>query len=298
MPRIIANYPMSEYRRGVYKAGAFHFAPFEDHGPHDRLVPHRHDFFEIIWLREGRGRVVCDLRHYEFGPHTLLIFSPGQVHSWEFDEPGRGRIASFTPEFLAVSKEYPEMLAKMPFLYAESLDPILTLTPEEGARIGTLLEHFDAFVRDEAPGRDDMVRGFLVILLSLARQCFARRATPPTSAQRGEGELLVQRFRLALEERMPGVVEVGEIADFIRVSRSQLNESLRRCTGRSASEIIHDRVLLEAKRLLLHSSLTVAEIAYQLKFQDPSYFGRFFRKYTAQTPGAYRDSAQRDALVA
>lgn len=298
MSRIIADYPMTEYRRGIHKSGAFHLVKFEDEGAQNRLVPHRHDFFEFIWLRKGHGRVCCDLRHYDFGPRTLMIVSPGQVHAWNFTAETSGRIAGFTPDFIAVSNQHPELLAKMPFLYPENLDPILQLSEAEADRLESMMEHFHAFAAVDAPGRDDIARGFFMILLSLARQCFDRRPDTVSAPRVSDGERLVQRFRLALEEAMPGVIEVAEIADRIRVSRSQLNESLRRCTGRSASEIIHDRVMLEAKRMLLHSTLTVAEIAYALKFQDPSYFGRFFRKYAQQSPGSYRERMQREALVA
>jgi AraC-like DNA-binding protein len=301
MGRIIAHYPMSQYRIGIFKPGAFHLVPFdsEDRGPHDRFVPHRHDFFEVIYIQSGRGRITWDLHHHDFGPGALIVISPGQVHAWSFETPTFGRIASFTPEFLALGPDYPGMLSKMPFLYPEHLVPLLALETTEAQRVETLLHQFEDLTRDEAPGRDDMARACLTILLSLIRQGFARRqpavfALPVAT----ENDQLVQRFRLALEAHMPGVVEVGAIARELRVSRSQLNESLRRGTGRSASEIIHHRVLLEAKRVLLHSTLTVAEIAYLLKFQDPSYFGRFFRKYTGQTPGAYRKTMQREALVA
>ena len=301
MARVIAHYPMSEYRSGIFKPGAFHLVPFDSEVPglHDRRVPHRHDFFEIVWLRSGRGRLICDLQHHTFGPGSLVLISPGQVHSWSFDAPTVGQIASFTPEFLALGPDCPVLLSKMPFLYSDHPSPLLSCDGEESRRIESVLAQFEDLTRDEGVGRDDMARAYLIVLLSLVRQSFARRAhmgSEPKPA--AETDLLVQRFRLALEQHMPGVVEVGVLARQLRVSRSQLNEALRRGTGRSASEIIHHRVLLEAKRVLLHSTLTIAEIAYRLKFQDPSYFGRFFRKYSGMTPGAYREAMQRESLVA
>jgi AraC family transcriptional activator of pobA len=300
MARIVAFYPMSEYSVGIFKQGAFHLVPFDSHvrGPHDRHIPHRHDFFEIVWIRSGGGRLTCDLQQHAFGPGTFIVLSPGQVHSWTFDIHTVGRIASFTAEFLALSPECPALLSKMPFLYSDP-GSLLALDAEESRRVENVFAQFEELTRVEAAGRDDVARAYLIVLLSLIRQGFARRTpTPASRPSSAEGDLLVQRFRLALEQHMPGVVEVGVIARQLRVSRSQLNEALRRGTGRSASEIIHERVLLEAKRVLLHSSLTVAEIAYRLKFQDPSYFGRFFRKYSGRTPGAYREAVLRDALVA
>lgn len=299
MLRSVADYPMASYHQGIHQPGKYHLmtlAESEREG-HDRHVPHRHDFFEIVWIQRGHGHVSCDLNGFEYRTNTLLIVSPGQFHAWRRESDTEGYIAGFSPDFLAVNSEHPGLLAKMPFLYPENLDPILYLDRQEAERVDQLFEQYHDLARHAAPGRDDVARGFLLILLSYMRQLFARRSEIPDTPSRGESELLVQRFRLALEEHIPEVVEVGEFAELLNVSRTHLNNGLRRCTGRSASELIHERMLLEAKRRLLHSNLTIAEIAYELRFQDPSYFGRFFRKYTGVTPGVYRESMQQELLA-
>lgn len=299
MLRSVADYPMNSYRQGLHQPGKYHLMTLaeSDREGHDRHVPHRHDFFELVWIRRGHGRVSCDLRGFEYRTNTLLIVSPGQVHAWRRESETEGFIAGFAPEFLAVNSEHPGLLAKMPFLYPENLEPILYLDRQEGQRVDQLFAQFNDLARAEAPGRDDVSRGFLLVLLSYMRQLFARRANETDTPSRSESELLVQRFRLALEEHIPQVVEVGEFAELLSVSRTHLNNGLRRFTGRSASELIHERMLLEAKRRLLHSTLTIAEIAYELRFQDPSYFGRFFRKFTGVTPGAYREAMQQELLA-
>jgi len=298
MPKSVADYPMEGYHQGIHKPGKFHLMTLADsvREGHDRHVAHRHDFFELVWLQEGHGNVRCDLQDYACSPNTLLIFSPGQVHAWRFEVEPIGVIIGFSPEFIAINNEHPGLLAKMPFLYPQFVDPILQLSESEATQIDRLIEQFGQLDRRAAPGQDDMVRGFLLILLSYMRQLFAEHhAASPRSP--GENELLVQRFRVALEEHVPQLVEVGEFANLLNVSRTHLNNCLRRNIGRSASDLIHERMLLEAKRRLLHSTRTVAEIAYELHFQDPSYFGRFFRKYTGVTPGDYREAAQHEAIA-
>lgn len=296
-PPGVALYPMSAYTRGIRKPGQFHVIRFEE-GQSERLnrfVPHRHDFFEIIWLRSGRGHVRSDLRSFPITPRTLFITSPGQIHAWELEGDARGEIASFSEEFFAVTSDQPGLLAKMPFLYAGPLDPILHLDAREGRRIDRVFSQLHGEAAEPAPGRDDLVRAYLTILLTLARQAFDRRNPEATAAP--TADLLSRRFRLALEEHFPRLVEVGDFAELLRVSRTHLNYHLQRETGRSASAIIHERIVLEAKRLLAHTSLPVAQIAYRLGFQDPSYFGRFFRRSTGQTPGEFRDRAQTDLIA-
>jgi AraC-like DNA-binding protein len=299
LPASIALYPMSAYTRGIRKPGQFHFIRCGD-DQQDRLdrlipVPHRHDFFEIIWVRQGTGVVRSDLRTYPVQPRTLFFTSPGQVHGWELAPPAKGEIAGFSEEFFAVNSEQPGLLAKMPFLYNGTADPILYLDTAEGRRIDQAFAQIHEDATPDGVGRDDFVRAHLTILLTLGRQWVERRApgatTPPSA------DLLTRRFRLALEEHFPRLLEVGDYADLLRVSRTHLNAHLQAETGRTASEIIHERVVLEAKRLLARTSLTASEIAFRLGFHDPSYFGRFFRRCTGQTPGEFRDHARTDLLA-
>lgn len=283
-------YTMASYSGGIRKPGHFQLLTYEE-GQSDRVhyfVPHRHDFFEIIWLPDSQGSVQIDLRTYPVVPRTLFVTAPGQVHSWQFTTAPKGEIISFTQDFFLTSSDHPGLLGRMPFFFSGQADPILHLDEEEGRQIGHLFTQLREAAENPLPGRDDIVRAYLTVLLIQARRSYLQRH--PTEPPK-EDDTLSQRFRLALEERFPHLLEVGDYAELLQVSRSRLNDDLRRHTGHSASEIIHERILLEAKRLLVHSSFNISEIAYQLRFQDPSYFGRFFRKATGQSPGAYREQA-------
>lgn len=288
---------MSAYTRGLRKPGLFHVIRFEDaHSDRlNRFVPHRHDFFEIIWLRTGNGQVRSDLQKYSVSSGTLFITSPGQVHAWELKGNSAGEIASFTEEFFAVSSDPPGLLGKLPFLYGGPVPPVLHLTPSEARRVDRLFRQLHAEAAAPLVGRDDLVRAYLTILLTLTRQFLDARG--PVTTPAATTDLLSRRFRLLLEENFPQLLDVGDFAKLLHVSRTHLNDHLRRETGRSAGELIQDRMLLEAKRLLTHTSLPVAQIADKLGFQDPSYFGRFFRRSAGQTPGEFRDRAQTDLLA-
>ena len=295
----VTLYPMSLYTRGIRKPGHYHVIHFgRTTNKLDRLMPepHRHDFFEIIWVRHGAGEVWSDFRTYPVRPCTLFFSAPGQVHAWKLAGPARGHIASFREEFLGVTGEDPALLGKMPFFYGEAQAPLLHLDPRETRRVDQVFRQIATEASDPVPGRDDLVRAYLIILLTHARQAFGRRAAGATAAL-PPVDLLSRRFRLALEERYASLREVEDYAQLLGVSRTHLNDHLQRNLGRTASELIQERVVLEAKRLLLHSAMTVAQIAYRLRFQDPSHFGRFFRRIAGCTPGEFRQRAQADALA-
>jgi AraC-like DNA-binding protein len=298
-PPAVPLYAMAGYTNGLRKPGHFHLLRFEEgqSGRIDRFVPHCHDFFEMIWLPAGRGQVRSDLQSFPLEPRTVFFAAPGQVHAWQFTAPPEGEIVSFTHDFFMVNSENPGFFGRLPFLRAGATEPILRLDAAEGARMDALFRELRLAAADPAPGRDDMVRAYLTIMLTLVRRVWLRGQAAQAKPEPREGDTLACRFRLALEENFPRMLAVRDYAELLHVSRSHLNEELRRQSGQSASEIIRERVLLESKRLLVHSSLTISEIAYRLHFRDPSYFGRFFRKCSGRTPGMYREGAQHDLLA-
>jgi AraC-like DNA-binding protein len=288
----IADLPFAGYNQGHRSPGAFHVFRYEESlDPRQvRSNPHRHDFFQILWLDEGRGTLRCDLAAHAFSGPTLAFFAPGRLHAWDHEIEPRGILFGFPQSFFNADADYPGLIGRLPFLQ-EAERPLLSFSGKEAE---DMARHFSQLLVEaarELPGRDDIVRAFITIILSKIRQHLhvhtqeTRRAEPAAAT-------LPQRFRIALDQKFPKLLKVSDYAKLLQVSRSHLNEELRRHTGRSASDHIHDRLLLEARRLLVYSPMTVAQIAYELQFQDPSYFGRFFRLRTGISPGTFRQQEQ------
>lgn len=298
----MANYVFRDYGSNNRH---FHVYPYDKSADPRNLrhVPHRHDFYQIIWLREGCGELECDLRRERFRSESLFFFAPGRMHSWRHEIPTRGVMVGVTPEFFNADTNHPGLLGRMSFLHDMTM-PILPLEGAAAREMDEIFEHLlDEANRPEI-GVEDIVRALMTIILSKSRQHLKRLREsgvvgPPAAPTTGRAESvypLSQRFRVALEQNFPKLLKVSDYAALLHVSRSHLNEDLRQHTGRTASDHIHDRLLLEAKRLLVYSSFTVSEIAYQLQFQDPSYFGRFFRQRTGESPGTFRAREQAKLL--
>ncbi|HEY9247485.1 MAG TPA: AraC family transcriptional regulator, partial [Rariglobus sp.] len=274
----IVQYGLSTYTDSSYqRPGNYSVFPYkaEGDGIHDRHVPHRHDFYQLIWLTEGSGHLQCDLKQWRFETGTLFFAAPGRLHCWHPETPARGVALGFTDEFLCAESDRPSVLGRFAYLH-ESDSPLLTLSGAEQAEMTAL---FNCLLKEAAqnePGRDDVVRAYIMIVLAKARRWLTTKAGGAPDAR--AAKTLTLRFRHALEEHFPRLLKVSDYAALLHTSRTQLNQDLRLHTGQTASEHIHDRILLEAKRLLLYSNATVSEIAYELSFQDPSYFCRFFRQ--------------------
>lgn len=289
---LVASLPFSGYSQGHRSPGAFHIFRYEDSiDPRQvRAQPHRHDFVQMLWLEEGRGKLLCDLAEYDFDGPTLAFFAPGRLHAWRHEVEPRGIMLGFPQTFLQGDTATPGLVGRLSFLH-DATRPLVALKGKESIEMGQHFEQLLAEAGQPLVGRDDIVRALVTIVLSKVRRHLADQEAAVAPAAPAISPL-TQRFRLALDQNFPRVLKVSEYAKLLQVSRSHLNEELRSQTGMTASDHIHDRLLLEAKRLLVYSPRTIAEIAYELRFQDPSYFGRFFRLRTQLSPGAYREQEQ------
>ncbi|MEY4488805.1 MAG: hypothetical protein RIQ79_1313, partial [Verrucomicrobiota bacterium] len=223
-----------------------------------------------------------------FNAGTLFFAAPGRLHCWKPKTPALGVALGFTDEFLCRDSSRASLLGRFAYLH-ESENPLLTLTGAEQDEMTHLFSRLLTEAADQESSRDDVVHAYIMIILAKTRRWLLGDATSQADV-RVLNSLSI-RFRQALEEQFPRLLKVSDYAALLHTSRTQLNNDLRLHTGRTASELIHDRLLLEAKRLLLYSDSTVSEIAYKLRFQDPSYFCRFFRLRAGVSPGEFRAGA-------
>jgi AraC-like DNA-binding protein len=228
-----------------------------------------------------------DFRETDVSGHTLFFLSPGQVHNVKSGGETDGTILSFTREFFDAGAEgSASLLLELPFYYAADSPPWM---PVPGAAVPEAIALFRE-IQDEfneaGPGAAEIVRALLRILLVKA----SRWRTPDQTAATGNrASALVRHFQLAVEQHFREWQTLTPYARQLGVTPNHLNDVMRESTGRAAGEHIRLRRLLDAKRQLLYSELTVSEIGYRLGFKDPSYFGRFFRRYQGRTPAEFRE---------
>ena len=288
-PRKIPLYPISEYASGATPEVPFVLGRFEESTRRvpKRLRLHRHDFHEVFWLN-GRGRFFCDFREYAIESPTLIFVSPGQVHSWSPGPTLTGPMAGFTQAFYDGAEPPPSALLRLPFWFSTEAPPILAIPPKEAVKLDSLWSDLASEAAAGEEGRDEMLRAQFRLLLMTAARIYRRTLLDtPVAARRTQA--IVHQFRTALEAHFSKVRSVAAYARMLKITSGHLSESVLHHTGRTAGELIRDRLLLEAQRLLVHSSLNVAEIALSLQFDDPSYFSRFFRRSMGISPGEFRD---------
>ena len=245
--------------------------------------PHRHRFYQIIWIVDGAGMHVADFEEHAIRPQTVFLLSPGQVHLVRVDRPLCGYMLVFTADFLALDGLAANATAALPFFRPGTANPVLALADEEAEQLRSIAEDLLAEFAARAAWRREMLRArFQTLLLAFGRVArrTAVRAPPPASS--------VARFQVLIEDQFRRLHRVAEYARLLALTPGHLNDLTKAATGQTASTLLDARLILEAKRLLAHSDAPAAEVAADLGFPDPSYFGRFFRRHTAQSPRAFR----------
>lgn len=249
--------------------------------------PHRHDFFEILFLTNGSGTHTIDFRDYKIKPNSIFFLSPGQIHSISLSKDIYGYIFLFSPEFFLMNKSDKNKIFEFPFFYNTSDEnPPLELKDEKEINFLKAL-----FVKgcDESTINTDESEALVYSLLDLILAC-CKKLYPQNSLNQGmkKGRFMVKKFKQLIEEQYKENFSVKDYADKLFVTPNHLNETVKSIMGRTASDLIDEKMVIEIKKLLLHTDLTASEVAYTLNFSDQSYFSKFFKKRTGHTPGEFR----------
>lgn len=246
---------------------------------------HRHSYYEILLFDRGGGTNMIDFEEYPVQAESIHFISPGQVHALNRNKDTDGYLVTFTKDFMALNGGNLSVLNDFP-AFAKTAPAMLQASPACFAAIFGLVKFIEQEVKQTPHYKEALLAAYIQALLikckALIIDTVAYRRNDESAQQ------LIQRFNQLLELHFTKVHKVNEYADQLGLTPNHLSDSLKKISGKTAGELIHQRIMLEAKRLLLHSSLATKEIAYQLGFNDPSYFSRFFKTNTGSSPENFR----------
>lgn len=249
----------------------------------NRMQLHRHDYPELFFFYRGTGSHLNDFQDYPVNSPCLVFVDAGHVHAWPDALRLRGDMLSFDAGFAL----HGQSLEKTAALFLPPAPVVIPLQKAEAAGVQQLF----ARIRHEWEHRGDgwvrAVRSCLHLMHVDALRLHARSAAGAPSPDNASTRLC-REFLLLLEKNLHAETGPRKLAAGLNVTPDHLSATLRLATGKSAIQHIQERLMLEARRLLAHSRLDVAEIAYHLGYEDVSYFGRVFRRNEGMTPGEFR----------
>jgi AraC family transcriptional activator of pobA len=247
------------------------------------IRPHAHaDLVQLFIVETGGGAMLAEGDRVAFTAPALLLIPAGVVHGFAWTTESKGSVMTLARSYLDWLATRDEALAEI-FAAPRVLDlTILTLT-EARTLIASLMRE----VGRSIPGHRAAVEGSLLNLLVLAlRHLPIDDATNHPAP--GHQTMLVARYRALLDQRFRLRESVPQHAATLGVSESSLRAACARIASMSPASMLDHRAVLEARRALLYSNLSVAEVGYGLGFTDPAYFSRFFTRHAGCSPRRYR----------
>ncbi|AFD08808.1 helix-turn-helix domain-containing protein [Solitalea canadensis] len=239
---------------------------------------HKHDFFMLLLVNSGSGTHTIDFNEYEVKERILFFLAPGQAHQWNLSKNTSGFQVLFSDAFLSKT-------ISLPFFNASST-PVLLLNAEQNDE---LQQEFRLMIKEferKEHTSTQILQHRLQIILLLLKRWYVEQFPFHSS---GSDVRMINQFEHLVEKYYHQHNEVAFYASQLNVSANYLNAVCKRESFYTAGEFIRNRIMLEAKRMLILTNLDIKEIAFSLSFSDSSYFSRFFKKHTSLSPLEFRD---------
>jgi AraC family transcriptional regulator, transcriptional activator of pobA len=259
--------------------------PYLEKHYHNLHRPHRHSFYHLVLFTQGKGTHTIDFEKFSVQPYQIYFMIPGQVHNWHFEGKVDGYIVHFNEVLFTTFLQNSHYLERFHFFRGISAEGVCQIPASKHNLIINYFETILEEVKERKEQNMDVIRlKLLELFIDIDRSCVSKKSKnipqQKLTMLRSFQHLIAQHFRTI---KLP-----KEYAELLYVTPNHLNALCQDLLGKTAGDLIRDRVLLEAKRLLTNADMTITEIAYDLNFQDNSYFNRFFKKNVGMTPDEFR----------
>lgn len=253
---------------------------------HENLrLLHRHDFYHLILFTKGSGSHAIDFEAFSVQPFQIYFMIPGQVHSWDFMGEVEGYVVNFSSDFFQSFLLRPDYLETFSFFNGIARDSVINLPEAIHELLVNQFEQLLSKHRDASLLRIDQLK---VLLLDLFFSVESYAVTKATLSLTNYNYIILKNYQKLIDKNFLTMRLPMEYAKLLFVTPNHLNALCKEHLGMQAGELIRNRILLEAKRLLINFGMNISEISYALNFSDNSYFTKFFKKYTKTTPEEFR----------
>ncbi len=253
----------------------------------DITHPHKHDFYLTVFFEKGKGRHDIDFNSYTIHPNSIFFLQPEQIHHWEFEEEAEGWIFFHSEDFYKLYLTHFE-LYQWPFFQSRDSNPKLEITEEMAIILRQRLsEIMSEYTKNAKHSFLKIASLSQLIYADLARIYTQQMA--PTVQKNHLYQDHFHRFIKLLDEHYIRQKNASFYASELAMTTKHLHRICLSCTGKSTSQLIAERLILEAKRKLVSDPKSIQEIADELGFENYPYFHLFFKKHAGETPKQFRD---------
>ncbi|MCI0751591.1 MAG: AraC family transcriptional regulator [Flammeovirgaceae bacterium] len=268
---------------------AFKVSPLQPDNSFDHIQ--RFNYFSILWIKKGTGKYKADFSEYEFASGTMLFFSPYQPFMLMTESTLEGVVMNFHPDFFCIIKHQKEVACNG-VLFNNIYQPPSIKIPGSGAiEFERIIDKFrEEMIVPSLAQYESLVSYLKIFLIHASRIKVQQHPQAQTDFGNNKQPFVLQRLKDLIEVHYKEKHSPAAYADLLSLTPKALGKLSKTHFNKTLTELIHERIVIEAKRELYLTDRSVKEIAYELGFEDEYYFSRFFKKSADVSPQLYRDT--------
>jgi len=275
---------------------AFKILYFDDNSYFDHIQ--RNNYYSVIWIKSGAGTLKSDFSSYDYAANMLLAFTPYQPFMLGTAEPLSGVALQFHPDFFCIHKHHKEVSCSGILFNNIYHPPFVRIDEQHATTFTTLLDNIRAEIQHKSLAQYDILVSYLKIFLITASRIKAeQQSVDEQKALNSKEPFILQNLKDAIEANFKIKHSAGEYADLLNISAKALARITKNYFDKTLSNLIAERIVIEAKRELYLTNKPVKEIAYELGYEDEYYFSRFFKANADVSPQLYRDTVGHSKAV-
>lgn len=268
---------------------AFKLFHFSDHSHFDHLQ--RNNYYSLLWVQKGKGKVKADFAEHHFEENALLAFSPYQPFMICTDEMIEGIAIHFHPDFYCIHMHQKEVSCNGVLFNNIYQPPFTQINESAGTTFNMVITQMKSEMQNPALAQYEVLISYLKIFLITASRLKKEQLQETTDAITNLKEpFILQNLKDAIELNFKTKHAPSNYADLLNISAKALAKLTKTHFNKTLTDMISERIIIEAKRELYLTNKAVKEIAYELGYEDEHYFSRFFKTNADVSPQMYRET--------
>lgn len=268
---------------------AFKIFIFESNDFFDHIQ--RNNYYSLIWIKEGKGKLLADFSEYKFSNDNLLAFSPYQPFMLTPENRLNGIAIQFHPDFFCIHKHQQEVACNGILFNNIYQPPIITIDKKSKATLQMLIEQMKSEMQNVALAQNEVLISYLKIFLITTSRLKADQQIEAKNATYNLQEpFILQSLKDAIEKNYKEKHTASDYATILHITAKALAKIAKTYLNKTLTFLISERIIIEAKRELYLTNKSVKQIAYELGYDDAYYFSRFFKTNTEVSPQIYRNT--------
>ena len=267
---------------------AFKIFSFENNNHFDHLQ--RNNFYSLIWIKEGSGLLLVDFSEYMFQEEKILAFAPYQPFMISTDRKISGTAIQFHSDFYCIHRNPKETNCDTTLFNNIYDTPILSIDQLTKEKLSSLIDQLELELKFGQDYDYELVIPHLkIFLVTLSRIKLSNKSKVKKFTE-SQTLYKLEKLKALLETNYKCKHSAGDYAAMLNLSPSALSRLVKRHLNKTPTELIAERIIMEAKRELYMTTKSIKEIAWNLGYKDEYYFSRFFKTNTKVSPQAYRNT--------